>query len=157
MLNTISKNSLPRLVGLALIGGLGLLLGSGCQTTSKAPTAPVEMDTLQQAVDASISDPERAAEVLALLEETTQIMVDRTAYLETYNKRLKALTRDYGTSEDEIRAVIEGYNDYRHQKQDRMVEILENLRELLTTEEWESLDSIRTRQVDALMEGARWL
>ena len=82
MLHTISKNSLLRLVGLALIGGLGLLLGSGCQTTSKAPAAPAEMETLEQAVDASISDPERAAEVLALLEETTQIMVDRTAYMD---------------------------------------------------------------------------
>ena len=84
-------------------------------------------------------------------------MMDRTAYMETYNERLKALTRDYGTSEDEIRAVIEDYNDYRNQKQDRMVEILENLRELLTAEEWGSLDSIRTRQVDALMKGANWL
>ena len=157
MLNTISKNSLLRLVGLALIGGLGLLLWSGCQTTSKAPVAPAEMDTLEQAVDASISDPDRSAKVLALLEETTQIMIDRAEYLTDYDAKFTDLTANFTTTEDEIRNLIGEYNEYRTSVQDRVIEITGELRELVTEEEWKKLDEIRTQQVQTLMDGAHWL
>jgi hypothetical protein len=156
MLMNKTEFSTWRLGRLMVAGGLALLLGSGCATTPE-PVEPATTETLKEACDMAISDPERSAKVLALLEETTQIMVDRTDYLKTYDKRLNDLTSNYATTEDEIRGLIEDYNEYRTNAQDRVMEIAGELRELLTNEEFQSLDEIRTQQVQSLMDGARWL
>jgi hypothetical protein len=146
-----------RLTGLTVLGSLGLLFGSGCATTSPEPIEPVAVNTLKEACDRAISNPETSAKVLVLLEEITQIMVDRTDYLKTYDERLNDLTSNYATTEDEIRGLIEDYNEYRTNAQDRVMEIAGELRGLVTNEEWQSLEGIRTQQVQSLMDGARWL
>jgi hypothetical protein len=156
MLMNTTKFSTWRLGGLMVAGGFALLLGSGCATTPE-PAQPATVETLKEACDMAISDPVRSAEVLALLEETTQIMVDRTSYLKTYNEKLNDLTSNFAATEDEIRSLIGEYNEYRTSSQDRVIEITGELRELVTDEEWGKLDEIRTRQVQALMDGARWL
>jgi len=157
MLMNSTKFSKFRLIGLTVLGSLGLLFGSGCATTSPEPIEPVAVDTLGEACDMAISDPETSAKALVLLVETTQIMLDRTDYLKTYDKRLNDLTSNYATPEDEVRGLIEGYNEYRTNAQDRVMEIAGELRELLTNEEFQSLEEIRTQQVQSLMDGARWL
>lgn len=157
MLMNKTKFSKIRLTGLTVLGSLGLLFGSGCATTDQKPVEPVAVNTLKEACDMAISDPETSAKVLVLLEEMTQIMSDRTDYLKTYDKRLNDLTSNYATTEDEIRGLIEGYNDYRTNAQDRVMEIAGELRELMTNEEFQSLEQIRTQQVQSLMDGARWL
>ena len=156
MLMNNTKFSPWRLGGLMVAGSFALLLGSGCATTPE-PVEPATVETLKEACDMAISDPDRSAKVLALLEETTQIMIDRTEYLKTYDEELKNLTSDFGTTEDEIRNLIGEYNEVRTSGQDRMIEITGELRELLIDEEWKKLDEIRTQQVQALMDGARWL
>ena len=157
MLMNKSRFSKFRLTGLTVLGNLGLLFGSGCATTSPEPIEPVALNTLREACDAVISDSETSAKVLVLLEEVTQIMLDRADYLKTYNERLNDLTSNYASTEDEIRGLIEDYNEFRTSAQDRVMEIAGELRELLTEEEWQALEGIRTQQVQSLMDGARWL
>lgn len=156
MLMNKTKFSTWRLGGLMVAGGIALLLGSGCATTPE-PAQPATVETLKEACDMAISDPDRSAQVLALLEETTQIMIDRTEYLATYDAKLNDLTSDYTSTEDEIRSLIGEFNEYRTGQQDRVIEITGELRGLLTDEEWGKLDEIRTQQIQALMDGARWL
>ena len=137
-------------------GGFSLILGSGCATTPE-PAEPVTAETLKKACDMAIGDPDRSAQVLALLEETTRIMVDRSKYLANYDAKLKDLTSDYTSTEDEIRSLIGEYNEYRSSSQDRVIEITGEIRKLVTDEEWMKLDEIRIQQVQALMDGAHWL
>jgi hypothetical protein len=141
---------------LIVAGGFVLLLSSGCATTPE-PVEPATVETLKEACDLAISDPDRSAKVLALLRETTQIMVDRAEYLKAHNEEFKKLTSNYSSTEDEIRNLIGEYNEVRTSAQDRIIEITGQIRELVTDEEWKKLDEIRTQQVQALMDGARWL
>ncbi|RKX36414.1 MAG: hypothetical protein DRP71_00520 [Verrucomicrobia bacterium] len=145
-----------RLGGSIVVGAFALLLGSGCATTPK-PVEPVTVETLKEACDMAISNPETSGKVLSLLEELLQIMTDRMEYLVTYNQRLNELTSNYATTENEIRSLIEDYNEYRTKGQDQVIKITGQIRELVTPAELENLQGTRNTFIDNLMDGARWL
>jgi len=156
MLMNLSKLLKWRLGGLALAGGLCLVFGSGCATNPTSPM-PRSVETLKEACDEAIADPATAAEVHSLLTELTGIMIDRADYLESHNRRLSALLENYGATEAEIRAVIEDYNEFRAAGQNRAIEIADEVRALVTAEEWRRLEGIRTNQVQSLIDRAHWL
>jgi len=145
-----------RFGGLSLLAGLWLLLGSGCATTQE-PAQPVAPETFADTCSSVISDPETAARMATLLGDLTQIVKDRVAYLETYDKSLDALTSAYATPEDEIRDLIADYNDSRAEAQDRVVEISGEIRNLLTVDEWKALNSLRVQEIEFIMSTVRWL
>ncbi len=145
-----------RFGGLSLLAGLWLLFGSGCATTQK-PAQPVAPETFADACNSAINEPETAARVATLLEELTQIVKDRIAYLKTYDKNLDALTSVYATPENEIRDLIADYNDSRTESQERVVEISGEIRSLITVEEWKALNSLQIQELESIMSTVRWL
>lgn len=110
------------------------VLALGC---SKEPPSQAQQSVNEVTlVQATITDPQRAERLLALLDERDRLIEENAAMLRQYKREMKALNADFDAQRDVVVEIIDYYNRERALKQLRFIDLIEQMKRATTAEEW---------------------
>lgn len=127
-----------------------ILSATGC---AKQAPDPVKLRADETTlVQATVVDPARAEQLLALLDERDSLIEETTAMLQQYRRELKAVNADYDASREITIEMVDQYNHDRAQKQLRFIELISQMKAATTAAEWQviaefQLDNFKARQL----------
>jgi len=126
-----------------------LLLSAGCSVIRKTPTEPA--DDFRAAIEESVSDEQRKAELLALTDEWEQVLHQMADELIEGRKKIEGLVNDYGSEREDFERFFADYAKRRAETANRVVEMDVAMKDLATDEEWASLDKAAQRMTEAVL------
>ena len=133
---------------------LFLFVVSSC-TSSKEATkedaADKTRDELRELVYSSISDPERAEQVLIVYEKGFEDLQDTMRFRLAYFITLWKLNGDYHTAEDDFNLLFQTYDIRREELWEKELEWDRQLRDATTPEEYRTLISKEKRLAKKLL------
>jgi len=102
-------------------------------------------------VQTTMADSARAERLIGLLQERDRLMDESTAMLRRYRRELLALNADYDSSSESISERVAVFDRERMQMQDRLIELIVQMKATTTVEEWEviaefQLSNFKSRQ-----------
>lgn len=110
------------------------ILALGC---SKEPPDQAQLSANEVTlVQATITDPQRAERLLALLDERDRLIEENVAMLRQYRREMKALNADFDAQREVVVEIIDYYNRERALKQLRFIELIAQMKRTTTAEEW---------------------
>ena len=132
-----------------LVPLLALVLTAGCSFMRKAPTDPAE--DLRTAIQETVPDEERRAELLALTDEWAELVDKLAESLVEARGTLDQLVSDYDSEREDFDEFFADYETRRTDLGERVVKLHVAMRELATDEEWRSLEKETQRMTTALL------
>jgi uncharacterized coiled-coil DUF342 family protein len=135
-------------VTLALVA---MLCVSGCAGKKQSP-----LDKMQEAfadvrteIQASVTDPERAAQAVELVDQLEQTYTDATASIQSHKDQVRELNEDYDASRAAMEAPLELIIVDLQANQKVVLEIGNKMSALLTAEEKDELAKARSKALSA--------
>jgi thiamine biosynthesis lipoprotein ApbE len=135
-------------VTLALVA---MLCVSGCAGKKQSP-----LDKMQEAfadvrteIQASVTDPERAAQAVELVDQLEQTYVDTTASIQSHKDQLRELNEDYDVSRAAMEEPMALILVDLEVNQKVVLEIGNKMSALLTAEEKDELAKARSKALSA--------
>jgi PBP1b-binding outer membrane lipoprotein LpoB len=121
----------------------------GCAKTSPIVKEVDAFDNLRTNVQDVVTDPARAGQSLALVDELQREFDDIKELRLERKKRIKALNVDYDASRAEFETLLDGIAQDRLANQERVSQTYRQLLEVITTEEWAKLAKSRNEAMQA--------
>jgi len=123
---------------------------------SKPEPAPQEqgraaMDTLRAAVGKVVTDPARAKEVTAAVDDMQAIFGEALRATQAHTARLRALDADYDATQADMREALQDYNVGRAQRQARLLAARDRIAAATTEEEWQQLAKARRAVLESIV------
>jgi hypothetical protein len=132
-----------------------LALGTvGCAGKKASPLEIEQQafDDMRAEIQSVISDPERAAEAVALISAIQQSFAATQKDIAARQAKLRTLNADYDASRADIEAQFEQVVLDIKLNQENVSEIHRQLMSILTTDEWEALEKARSDAMDAAIQ-----
>ena len=141
-----------------LLAGFFLLCLAGCSREPKPTALEVAGGALQKlrsAVAREVKDPERAKQGARLIDEIGRLLAEVDADVNAHNDAIRTLNADYDATEAAFRAAFRQFNAKRNEQQQRVLDINQRAKALLTAEEWERLGAVSAEALERAIQAAR--
>ncbi len=115
--------------------------------TTALVSAKDAFDELRAAVMREIKDPDRAAKGVILVDKLEQIMIEADNERQTEENRIRALNADYDAKEEDFCALAQEINAKRSDRQERIVDINQQAKNLTTASEWKALVKVQEKMI----------
>lgn len=135
-----------------------LICVAGCARDPKPSALEVAGEALQKlrsAVVREVSDPQRAKQGARLVDEIERLLSEVDADVKAHNDAMRALNADYDATEAAFRAAFRQFNARRNERQQRLLDINQRAKALLTAEEWEQLGAVSAAALERAIQAAR--
>jgi len=126
-----------------------LVLSTGCSSMRKAPTDPAE--ELRSAIQETVADEERRAELLALTDEWSELVDKLAESLVEARTTLDQFVSDYDSEREDFDEFFADYETRRADLAERVITLHVAMKEIATDEEWRSLEKETQRMTTALL------
>jgi hypothetical protein len=141
-----------------LLASLFLLCLAGC-SRERQPTALEiaggALQKLRSAVVREVSDPQRAKQGAGLIDEIERLLSEVDADLKAHNDGMRTLNADYDATEAAFRAAFRQFNAKRNARQQRLLDLNQRAKSLLSAEEWERLGAVSAEALESAIQAAR--
>ena len=115
----------------------------GC---ARPPADPAQWHADEAAlVLSTVSDPESAQQLLALIDQRDRLVDETRAMLAQYRREMKAVNADYDTSREVIVEMIDYYNRDRAKKQLAFIDLITKMKRATTADEWAVIADFQLR------------
>ena len=136
------KPGIPRLVLVSLMAAAVF----GC---AQPPVDPAQLRADETAlVQATLSDPERQARLLELIDERDLLITQTRAMFDQYRREMRAINADYDASREVIVEMIDYYNRERAKKQLAFISLIEKMKRATTADEWAVIAQFQLKNFD---------
>lgn len=137
----------PALIG----GGLAtcLLALGACSVMRKPPADPV--DNLRAAIERTVADEDRKAEVLILADEWARLLEQESVTVREARRSLDQLVFDYHSERKDIEVFFAGFRSRRSELADRIIDIHMAMKDVTTNNEWNSLKKPAGKMTEAIL------
>jgi hypothetical protein len=140
------RSSWSRSAPVVVLAGLLLV---GCASSGKKQVSPAEQ--LHAAIEETIVEQERRAEMLALSDQYLEILDQLVEELGAGRESLDRLVADYGSDRESFEAFFAEYADRRAELSERAIEIHLAMKEIASDEEWRSLEKAAQRVTTTML------
>lgn len=135
-----------------------LLCLAGCARGPK-PTAleagDAALGELRAAVVREVKDPQRAKQAIGLVDEAEKLLAVADADLRAHNARIHALNSDYDSTQEAWRAAFRDFNAKQDERQNKVLDLNQRGKLLLTLEEWTTLRRVREEALERVIQAGR--
>ena len=135
-----------------------LICVAGCARDPKPTALEIASGALQKlrsAVVREVRDPERAKQGARLIDEIGRLLAEVDADVNAHNDAIRTLNADYDATEAAFRAAFRQFNAKRNERQQRVLDINQRAKALLTAEEWERLGAVSAEALESAIQAAR--
>jgi hypothetical protein len=136
---------------------LVLLIG-GCSHKPKPSAmeaARGAFDDLRAAVRSEIKDPDRAAQGTDLVDQLERLTIEANKDHKAHDKKIRSLNANYDATEEEFQAAFLAFDARQKDRQERMLEINQQAKDLTTAEEWKALAKVHEEMLKKALEAAQ--
>lgn len=113
------------------------------------------LQKLRSAVVREVGDPARAKQGAGLIDEIERLLSEVDADVKAHNDAMRTLNADYDATEAAFRAAFRQFNAKRNERQQRLLDINQRAKALLTAEEWEHLGAVSAEALERAIQAAR--
>jgi len=135
-----------------------LILLTGCShqpKTSDLVPAKRAFDELRTAVLREIKDPDRAARGVSLVDQLEQLMVEANDDQKAHVESILSLNANYDATEEDFRAILREFNAKRIDRQERIIDINQQAKDLTTEAEWKAIAKVQEKIVRKTLEACQ--
>src|SRR5687767_2790940 len=133
------------------LAGLCLLCLAGCARDAK-PTALESagqaLQALRSAVVREVTDSARAKQGVGLVDEIAWLLAEADTDLKAHNARIRSLNADYDATQEAFRAAFRDFNAKQRERRQRVLDLNQRAKVLLTAEEWKALGNVREEALE---------
>ena len=134
-----------------LLALAAILLISGCAGTKQSPLDKMEaaFADLRTEIQANVTDPERAAQAIDLVDQLEQTYTDTSASIQSHKDELRTLNEDYDSSRAAMEEPLALITIDLQTNQKAVLDIGAKMKALLTPEEKDELGKARSKALNA--------
>jgi hypothetical protein len=127
---------------------------NGCAKNKATPAEDISKYTkeMREAVSININDDTRRDQVLQLIGQMESVMQDYNKDIHTFVDRYRVLDKDYSTSRQSFKGLIEEFSTHRKQAQEKIFDLHFKAVALMTKEEWGQVVKYEKKAIGAMIE-----
>lgn len=128
-----------------------MLVASGCAGNKQSPQDKMQaaFADLRTEIQASVTDPERAAQAIDLVDQLEQTYIDTSVSIQSHKKQLRTLNEDYDSSRTAMEEPLALITIDLQTNQKAVLDIGAKMKALLTPEEKDELGKARSKALNA--------
>ena len=146
MNNFIFRRSIALCMCLAMLFLFVSLLSTGCgkgkKTESTYGPGNVWVDDMRKRIHDKVDDPQKVADLLAVVDEVEKMLIDLNRDLEDYYAELHKLSENYKSTRAEFQAAVDDFNAKRYQYGLSTLGFIFEMKRIAGREDWKKVADI---------------
>lgn len=133
---------------------ISMFVLNGCAKNKATPAEDISKYTkeMREAVSININDDTRRDQVLQLIGQMESVMQDYNKDIHTFVDRYRVIDKDYSTSRQSFKGLIEEFSTQRKQAQEKIFDLHFKAVALMTKEEWSQVVKYEKKAIGAMIE-----